>query len=55
MHTDGPPPADDYELRIRGAGPAVAADLNGSPIDGDGDGIAGGDAVVRFRVSGVTQ
>ncbi len=55
MRTDGPPPADDYELRIRGAGPTVAADLDGAPIDGDDDGIPGGDAVVRFRVSGVTR
>jgi hypothetical protein len=46
------PSADDYELRIRGAGPVVVADLSGVPIDGDGDGIAGGDAVLRFRVSG---
>lgn len=53
IRTNGPPPADDYELRIRGAGPVVVADLNGTPIDGDGDGIAGGDAVVRFHVSGV--
>jgi len=50
LRTQRPLPADDYELRIRGAGPTGVADLNGTPIDGDGDGIAGGDLVVRFRV-----
>lgn len=43
---------DDYELRIRGSGPVPAADLEGRPIDGDGDGTAGGDVVLRFQVAG---
>lgn len=45
-------PADHYELRFRGSGPVAVADLAGRPIDGDGDGAAGGDAVVPFRVAG---
>ena len=55
VHAAAPLPADDYELRLRGAGPAVLADLDGQPIDGDGNGAPGGDAVVRFRVSGGQQ
>jgi hypothetical protein len=43
---------DDYELRIRGSGPVPVADLEGRLIDGDGDGTAGGDAVLPFRVAG---
>lgn len=45
-------PPDDYELRFNGSGPTMLADLGGHPIDGDGDGIPGGDAVVRFRITG---
>jgi hypothetical protein len=45
-------PADDYELRLHGSGAVVLTDLQGQSIDGDGDGTAGGDAVIRFRVSG---
>jgi hypothetical protein len=45
-------PPERYELRIRGSGPVAVADLAGNPIDGDGDGIPGGDAVVRFQVAG---
>jgi hypothetical protein len=44
--------ADRYQLRIRGSGPVAVADLEGRSIDGDGDGAAGGDAVVTFRVAG---
>ena len=43
-------PADFYELRFRGTGPVALADLEGRPIDGDGDGVAGGDAVVPFQI-----
>ena len=45
-------PPDRYELRLRGSGPVALADLEGHPIDGDGDGVAGGDAVVRFQIAG---
>jgi hypothetical protein len=45
-------PPDDYELRIRGSGPVPVADLEGRPIDGDGDGIAAGDFVLPFRIAG---
>jgi len=44
--------ADRYELRFRGSGPVALADLEGHPIDGDGNGVAGGDAIVRFRIEG---
>ena len=46
-------PADRYELRLRGSGPVALADLEGHPIDGDGDGAAGGDAVLRFQIAGI--
>ena len=46
-------PADRYELRLRGSGPVALADLDGDPIDGDGNGTAGGDAVLRFRIAGI--
>jgi hypothetical protein len=42
--------ADAYELRISGTGPVALADLQASPIDGDGDGAPGGDFVLRFTV-----
>ena len=48
-------PPDAYELRLHGSGPAMLADLGGQPIDGDGDGSTGGDAVVRFRITGDQQ
>jgi hypothetical protein len=50
IRSRSPLPADDYELRLRGTGPLVVASVDGAPIDGDGDGQPGGDAVVRFRV-----
>ena len=42
--------ADSFELRISGTGPVAMADLQARPIDGDGDGAAGGDFVLRFTV-----
>lgn len=42
--------AGSYELRVSGAGPVALTDLAGQPIDGDGDGAAGGDFVLRFTV-----
>ena len=41
----------DYELVLRASGAGGLADLSGTLIDGDGDGIAGGDVRVRFRVT----
>lgn len=55
IRAGGLPASDDYELRIRGAGPVLVTDLDGVAIDGDGDGVAGGDALLRFRVSGAAQ
>jgi hypothetical protein len=48
--TSSPWVADAYELRLSGGAPLALADLAARPIDGDGDGVAGGDFVVRFRV-----
>jgi len=42
--------AGEYELRISGSAPLSLADLAARPIDGDGDGVAGGDYVLRFSL-----
>jgi hypothetical protein len=42
--------ADSYELRISGAAPVAMTDLQARPIDGDSDGVPGGDFVLRFTV-----
>lgn len=42
--------ADTYELRISGTDPVALADMQARPIDGDDDGAAGGDFVLRFTV-----
>lgn len=42
--------ADQYELRISAGSPLALADLAARPIDGDGDGVPGGDFVLRFAV-----
>lgn len=39
-----------YRLRLSGEAPSPLTDLEGRAIDGDGDGLAGGDAVLEFRV-----
>jgi hypothetical protein len=41
---------DQYELRVSGGTPLALADLDAQPIDGDGDGAAGGDFVLRFEL-----
>lgn len=43
-------PADVYELRVSGEAPLALSDLNAMPVDGDSDGIAGGDFVLTFEV-----
>jgi len=43
-------PPDTYELRISGTDPLALADYSARMIDGDGDGTAGGDFVLRFTV-----
>jgi hypothetical protein len=45
-----PLPSDEYELRISGSSPLAVADRNARAIDGDHDGIAGGDFVLGFTV-----
>lgn len=42
---------DSYLLTIKGDGAAVARDLNNQVIDGDSDGVAGGDYQLIFRVA----
>jgi hypothetical protein len=39
-----------YELRVSGSAPLALADLDGRAIDGDADGVAGGDLVVSFEL-----
>lgn len=41
---------DSYELRINGGEPVALADHGGVPVDGDGDGMPGGDFVAHFTV-----
>lgn len=47
-------PAGSYKLRVAGSGNSPVADRSGHLIDGDGDGVAGGDFVVGFKV-GATE
>ena len=42
---------DSYQLTIKGEGAAVARDLNNQVLDGDSDGVAGGDYELIFRVA----
>jgi hypothetical protein len=42
--------ADAYQLRISGGAPLAMADLNSTPVDGNGDGAAGGDFELSFLV-----
>jgi hypothetical protein len=41
---------ETYVVRVSGSQPIAAADLQGRPIDGDADGMPGGDFVLRFTV-----
>lgn len=50
IETAAPLGAGEYELRMRASGALAIADLAGSPLDGDGDGVAGGDLRLRFSV-----
>lgn len=42
--------AGEYVLRLRASGPAALADVAGNLLDGDGDGVAGGDYELGFTV-----
>jgi hypothetical protein len=42
--------SDDFELRVSGSPPFALADTESHPIDGNHDGVAGGDFVLHFRV-----
>jgi len=43
--------AGSYQLAVRGEGPVALADTNGRVLDGDADGVAGGDFLMSFDVS----
>lgn len=43
-------PADVYALRISGRAPLAVTDLSARPVDGDSDGVPGGDFVLMFEV-----
>lgn len=42
--------AGRYEVRVNGSGTAAVADRSGNTIDGDSDGIRGGDFILQFDV-----
>ena len=44
-------PAGSYQLRVRGEGPVALADTAGHVLDGDADGVPGGDFLMSFDVS----
>jgi hypothetical protein len=46
-----PLPAGSYQLAIRGQGSVALADNAGHVLDGDGDGVPGGDFLMSFDVS----
>jgi hypothetical protein len=48
-------PADSYRLTLRGTGTIALADVDARVLDGDGDGLAGGDHRVEFIVTGPQQ
>jgi hypothetical protein len=50
-----PLPAGSFQLAVRGDGPAPLADMAGHVLDGDGDGIAGGDRLIPFDVAGAAR
>jgi hypothetical protein len=43
--------AGSYQLRVRGEGPVSLADNSGRILDGDADGVAGGDFLMSFDVA----
>jgi hypothetical protein len=43
---------ETYQLVVRGTGPIALADLGARVVDGDGDGLAGGDHRLVFTVTG---
>ncbi len=51
IETAEPLAAGEYALTLRGSGAAALADTEGDAIDGDGDGIAGGDFHLQFTVT----
>jgi len=47
--------AGSYQLAVRGRGPVALADTSGHVLDGDADGVAGGDFLMSFDVSAGAQ
>jgi hypothetical protein len=50
-----PLPGGSFQLEVRGDGPAPLADMGGRVLDGDGDGVAGGDQLIPFDVAGAPR
>lgn len=53
LRSAGSLPAGEYLLTVRGTGATALADLAARRLDGDGDGLAGGDFSVGFDVATV--
>jgi hypothetical protein len=51
IETAMPLGAGDYELQLRASGAAALADMAGEPLDGDGNGAAGGDYHLTFTLT----
>jgi hypothetical protein len=49
-----PLPAGSYQLEVHGGGPLALADNAGHVLDGDADGLAGGDYLMSFDVGPAT-
>lgn len=52
---DGDWTTGGYEIQVFGLGASQVVDIAGRPIDGDGDGLSGGDFVLQFSVSAGAQ
>jgi hypothetical protein len=46
-----PPVLDRYGITLAGTSPAAILDLGGNALDGEGDGVAGGDFTATFSVA----
>jgi hypothetical protein len=45
---------ESYQLVVRGSGAVALADIGSQVMDGDGDGLPGGDHTLVFEITGVT-
>jgi hypothetical protein len=51
IETGVPLGTGEYELQLRASGAAALADMAGVAVDGDSDGVAGGDFRLTFTVT----